>query len=138
MARRGGLRRQDTARLDDRAGLKTPDTVQFKSLDGVIKDGKAKHRDHLYFAFMSWQRSVRDSRYKLIEYCVEDERHTQLFDLVDDPDELKNLAEDTKHQETLKGLRELLKKDRVRMNDGNTPYEFSNGLGTYFWSRYKN
>ena len=34
-------------------------------------------------------------------------------------------------------FRELLTAERVRMNDGNTPYEFANEQGRYFWSRYE-
>ena len=118
-------------------GLKTPDTVQYKSLKPLIHDAKAKHRDHLYFAFMEWQRAVRDSRYKLIEYCVNGDRHTQLFDLENDPAETKNLAADGKHGQVLAGLRKLLQSERVRLNDGNTPYKFSNAQGESFWKTYE-
>lgn len=123
--------------LCERAGLKTPETVQYQTLNPAIQDAKAKHRDHLYFAFMSWQRSVRDDRYKLIEYCVEGARHTQLFDLQDDPHETKNLADEETHQATLKRMRELLQAERVRLNDGNTPYELTNQQGVDFWTTYE-
>jgi arylsulfatase A-like enzyme len=122
--------------LCDLAGLTTPKTVQYKSLADAIDDPGADHRDHLYFAFMSWQRAVRDQRYKLIEYCVKGQRHTQLFDLVDDPNELKNLAGDPKHAEVLARLRKLLEAERVRLNDGNTPYPNSDKQGKDFWQTY--
>lgn len=122
--------------LCERAGLKTPDTVQFQSLNAVINDAAAKSRDHLYYAFMSWQRSVRDAQYKLIEYCVGQERHTQLFDLQNDPQETRNLAADGAHADTLARLRKLLQEDRVRLSDGNTPFAFSDKLGRDFWSAY--
>jgi arylsulfatase A-like enzyme len=123
--------------LCERAGIKTPETVQFKSLNDVIYNAEAEHRDNLYFAFMSWQRSVRDERYKLIEYCVDNSRHTQLFDLVDDPMEIKNLADDLKYAEKLKELRALLKKEAVKLNDGNVPFEFADKQGKDFWNMYK-
>jgi arylsulfatase A-like enzyme len=123
--------------LCDLAGLKTPETVQYQSLDKVILEAKAKHRDHLYFAFMSWQRSVRDQQYKLIEYCVGDERHTQLFDLAEDPEETKNLADEEAHQATVSRLRTLLKQERVRLNDGNTPYALTNQQGVDFWTAFE-
>ena len=107
------------------AGLKVPATVEFKSLLPVIHDKSARHRDHLYFAFMSWQRSIRDGRYKLIEYRVNGARHTQLFDLHEDPHEMTNLAGDDAHRQTLASLRALLKEERVRLNDGNSPYPFT-------------
>lgn len=123
--------------LCELAGLKTPETVQFQSLNPVIRDAKHSYREHLYFAFMSWQRAVRNERYKLIEYCVEENRHTQLFDLKNDPHELKNLADDPTYQDQVKALRELLQSERVRLNDGNTPYKSSDQQGKYFWSRYQ-
>jgi arylsulfatase A-like enzyme len=123
--------------LCDLAGLKTPETVQYQSLDKVILEAKAKHRDHLYFAFMSWQRSVRDQQYKLIEYCVGYDRHTQLFDLAEDPEETKNLADEKAHQTTVSRLRTLLKQERVRLNDGNTPYALTNQQGVDFWITFE-
>ncbi len=119
--------------LCDIAGLKVPETVEFKSLQPVITDASAKHRDHLYFAFMSWQRSVRDQHHKLIEYRVNGESHTQLFDLDQDPGEMNNLAADTVHRQTLDALRTLLKQERLRLNDGNSPFPFSDKQGKDFW-----
>ncbi|MDT8392001.1 MAG: sulfatase-like hydrolase/transferase [Lentisphaeria bacterium] len=122
--------------LCELASLPVPGTVQSKSLKPVLSDAKAPHRDHLYFAYMNWQRAVRDERYKLIEYCVEDERQTQFFDLADDPHELRNLAQDPNHAPALQALRALLKQERVRLNDGNTPYAFADEQGKYFWARF--
>lgn len=122
--------------LCELAGLKTPDTVQYESLNTILDDADAPHRDHLYFAFMSWQRAVRDARYKLIEYCVKSKRHTQLFDLIEDPHEMNNLAGDAAHQETLERLRTLLKQDRVDLNDGNTPFTLTDQQGKNFWALY--
>jgi len=123
--------------LCERAGLKTPETVQFKSLNEVINKAEAKHRDHLYFAFMSWQRSVRDKQYKLIEYCVDHERHTQLFDLVNDPMEINNLAKNPEYAAKLKTLRALLKQEAVKLNDGNVSFEFTDKQGKDFWKMYE-
>ncbi|MBW2704532.1 MAG: DUF4976 domain-containing protein, partial [Deltaproteobacteria bacterium] len=118
-------------------GLPVPQTVQYKSLKPTLQNPQARHRDHLYFAYMKWQRAVRDQRYKLIEYCVENERHSQLFDLEKDPNELTNLAGDPKYSAQLQALRKRLQAERVLLNDGNTPYPFTNEQGTYFWSRYE-
>ena len=122
--------------LCDLAGVKTPDTVQFRSLLPVMRDGSQPFRDHLVFAFMSWQRAVRDGRYKLIEYCVGDERHTQLFDLERDPSESNNLAADAGHADILGRLRKTLRAESVLLNDGNTPYPFSEKMGKEFWTTY--
>ena len=119
------------------AGLKIPDTVEFKSLKPVIADVSARHRDHLYFAFMSWQRSVRDGKHKLIEYRVNGVSHTQLFDLNEDPHEMRNLADDDARRETLAALRALLKQERLRLNDGNSPFPFPDKQGRDFWGADK-
>jgi arylsulfatase A-like enzyme len=123
--------------LCELAGLKTPGTVEFKSLGPVLGDAGAKHRGRLYFAFMSWQRAVRNARYKLIEYCVGNSRYTQLFDLVDDPEETRNLAGDAGYSGTLEALRTLLKEERIRLNDGNTPFPFTDQQGKDFWAVYE-
>lgn len=122
--------------LCDLAALPVPETVEFVSLKPAIHDSAAAHRDHLYSAFMSWQRSMRDTRHKLIEYAVDGTRHTQLFDIENDPDELHNLADSPDHQADLTKLRALLETERVHLNDGNTPYKFTNQQGLDFWETY--
>ena len=123
--------------LCELAGLQTPETVEFKSLQPTFKEVTASHRDDLYFAFMDWQRAVRDTRYKLIEYCVKNKRHTQLFDLQKDPYELNNLAASSEHAKTLTRLRAQLKRDSKRYNDGNVPFPFTNAQGKAFWQIYE-
>jgi len=123
--------------LCDMAGLQIPSTVEFASLKPILANAGEKHRHHLYFAFMSWQRGIRDDRHKLIEYCVGSERHTQLFDLRHDPQETHNLADDPAQRQTLQSLRALLEKERSRLNDGNSPSPFSDKQGKEFWNNYK-
>lgn len=122
--------------LCDLAEIKTPNTVEFKSLVPVLKNAQAKHREHLYFAFMSWQRSIYDGQHKLIEYCVDGTRTTQLFDLRKDPHEIENLANQADHAETLGRLRKLLEAERKNLNDGNSPYPFTDKQGKDFWQIY--
>lgn len=123
--------------LCELAGIEIPETVQYQSLKPVIDDAAAGGRSHLYFAFMEWQRAIRDDRYKLIAYCVAGERTTQLFDLHADPAETHNLASRAEHAKTLARLRGELESERVLHNDGNTPYEFSNAQGRRFWAAYR-
>ena len=123
--------------LCERASLPVPKEVQFKGFNSVLQNPEAEHREHLYFAFMSWQRAIQKGQLKLIEYCVNGKRTTQLFDLSDDPHETKNLASDPMYSNHLKALRSLLQKERVKLNDGNSPYDFTDKQGKDFWSLYE-
>jgi arylsulfatase A-like enzyme len=65
---------------------------------------------------MDEMRAVRDKRYKLIRYPQID--HTQLFDLMEDPDELNNLVEDPDQAENVERLSNLLRQWQEQVGDG--------------------
>jgi arylsulfatase A-like enzyme len=67
-------------------------------------------RDEMLYAYRDIQRAVRTRDYKLIEYDVKGAKTTQLFDMQNDPWELKNLASDPQHAETVKKYAEMLAK----------------------------
>ncbi len=116
--------------LCDLLGLPAPDTVEGRSLVPAMRDPSEKVRDAFYYAYAGLMRSVRDRRYKLIEYVVEGERHTQLFDLRDDPLELRNLADDPAHAAKLAELRRELLRYRDAWDDRETKW------GQTFWKGY--
>jgi arylsulfatase A-like enzyme len=60
-------------------------------------------------AFTDTHRCIRNQRYKLIEYNIEGQRSTQLFDLQHDPWETQNLAEDPSMNRIIESLRTELK-----------------------------
>jgi len=91
--------------LCELAELPIPDSVEGRSLVPALRDSSERIRTSLYGAYTDIHRSVRDGHYKLIEYVVEGERHTQLFDLVEDPNETRNLADHDAHAATLARLR---------------------------------
>lgn len=86
----------------------TPDVVEGKSLGPIVRGEKADLRPYLFAAYRDRQRMVRDQRWKLIEYMVSNEHHTQLFDLSKDRDELNNLADQEDNDEVLARLRAQL------------------------------
>jgi arylsulfatase A-like enzyme len=60
---------------------------------------------------------VRDERWKLYEFHVDGQRHTLLFDLKNDPEELKNLADDPSHAEIRVKLEQQLAAERAAFGD---------------------
>jgi arylsulfatase A-like enzyme len=81
----------------DLAGVPTPGVAEGGSLLPVVRGERPRIRDRLFGAYRDCQRMVRDERWKLIRYNAAGERHAQLFDLRDDPDELHNLADDPRY-----------------------------------------
>lgn len=108
--------------LCELAGISVPASVDGRSLASVLANRTAALRDHMYFAYRNCQRAVRQGRYKLIEYAAGGVTHTQLFDVVADPHELRNLSGEAKHSELLKNLRRLLETHRTE--DGEAGAEF--------------
>ena len=113
--------------LCELAVVPAPETVEGRSLVPVMENPDHRVRDTLLFAYRGFQRSVQDARYKLIEYVVNGERATQLFDLVDDPWETNNLADDPACAEHVARLRKALARWRDELDDTQP------GQGEAFW-----
>jgi len=101
----------------DLAETKTPQVTEGGSLLLIIRGEKPRHRDVLFGAYRECQRMVRDDRWKLISYNASGVRNTQLFDLSQDPDELRNLAEDPSHADQRQRLEKLLDQQRAYFGD---------------------
>jgi arylsulfatase A-like enzyme len=102
--------------LCDLVNTPIPDSVKTTSLLPMLNRGKRIHST-LFFAYKDIHRGIRDDRYKLIEYSVEGNRTTQLFDLKTDPAELKNLARDSRYSQQLQRLRKKLRAWRDKLSD---------------------
>ena len=103
--------------LCDLIGIPIPDTVEGKSLVPALGNPADHVRDIILCAYRGLQRSARDRRYKLIEYVVDGQRTTQLFDLESDPWELTNLAGDPGHSGQIARLRRELTRWRTDLDD---------------------
>jgi len=89
--------------LLDLCGIPIPETVEGHSL------ATDRSRDHLYcehYENDSAMRMIRAGAYKLIWYPVGN--RFQLFDLADDPHEMRDLAGDPTHADARKHLTDLL------------------------------
>ncbi|MCB0157928.1 MAG: sulfatase-like hydrolase/transferase, partial [Caldilineaceae bacterium] len=115
--------------LCDLLGVDTPASVDGMSLVPVLR-GTGSGRDQLVFAYRDVQRAIQDDRFKLIEYCVDGVRTTQLFDLARDPWELENLADDPTHAARVDALRTELRRQ------WQTVYGDDQAQGRAFWANY--
>ncbi|HJM62217.1 MAG: choline-sulfatase [Roseibacillus sp.] len=73
----------------DWAGAKTPDYVQFRSIQPHL-DGKGKKRDYVYGAYLGVQRSITEGGYKLI-YYPRAGNTLRLYKVSEDPHEVNDL-----------------------------------------------
>ena len=105
------------------AGIPKPDSVGGESLVPVIRNQTKKGREALYFSYKHYQRALRTKRWKLILYNVRGKKHTQLFDMENDPWEMNNLAEDPSQADRIRQMTEMLKSmmadagDPVRLDE---------------------
>jgi arylsulfatase A-like enzyme len=96
-------------------GVKPPPGVDGKSLVPVMAGRQAKVRDAIFCAYRSFQRSVRTDEWKLIRYPHIN--HVQLFNLKNDPDELKDLSRDPKYADKVKEMTKLLEEQQKEWGD---------------------
>lgn len=87
-------------------GVATPVSVTGRSLPGLGLS--ATPRQELFLAYSSVQRALVSDDWKYIVYNVEGTHREQLFDLVNDPQELHDLAGDPKQRTHIQQMRTAL------------------------------
>jgi arylsulfatase A-like enzyme len=97
------------------AGGKTPASLDGKSLAPVMQGKQKTVRDTIFLAYRDVQRAVRKDDWKLIRYPKVN--YTQLFNLRDDPDELKNLAMDPAQTKKVREMMDLLAQQQKLFSD---------------------
>jgi arylsulfatase A-like enzyme len=90
----------------DLAGIAVPEGVDGRSLKPVLTGEREQIYDAVYAHFRDSQRMVRTAEWKYVAYPQAGQ--DQLFHVAEDPDELRNLAEEAKHAEVVRELRERL------------------------------
>ena len=103
--------------LADLAGVDRPTGIDGVTVAPTITDGEPGPRDEVLTAYADRQRAIRTDRYKLIEYFLEGDRRTQLFDLETDPGETVNLADDPNYAGERDQMAEALAESRQRVDD---------------------
>lgn len=96
-------------------GLQPPPRVEGKNLKPIWDNQADSVRDSVFLSFSKIQRSVRDEQWKLIRYP--EINHTQLFDLKNDPYELKNLASNAAQAERVEKMLRRLKQWQQQVGD---------------------
>ncbi len=119
--------------LCELAGIDIPESVEGESFRKVFADPDQQCREQLYLVYKDCQRGVKDKQFKLVEYVVNGQNTmTQLFDFVNDPSELKNLAFDPAYRGKVEELRGSLMKFKEDWNDP------AHTRGKIYWDGFPN
>lgn len=100
--------------------LELMELPKMEGVDGVsfesVFDLPTKiHRDRIFTAYMDHHRAIRVGNFKLIRYPYIDK--TVLYDLAQDPLELKDISKEPKHQAMVKSMMQILQKEQERFGD---------------------
>jgi arylsulfatase A-like enzyme len=99
----------------DLVGGPMPSGIDGRSFKPVITGRQKAVRDELFFAYCGVQRAWRDERWKLIRYPQVNV--TQLFNLQNDPEEMKDLAGDPAQAGRIEQILAKLKSAQRQMDD---------------------
>jgi len=111
-----------TPTICDWVGVDSPPQVRGRSLRPVVTGRNTTWREFCVTEVLGNRgRMVRTDRFKYVTYADDDTE--QLFDMVEDPGELSNLADDASHAEVLRDHRAMLADWESRLDvPPDTPY----------------
>ena len=101
--------------LAELAGVPPLADGEGRSLVPAIRGAQLGVRDSVFTAYRSFQRAIRDDRWKLIRYPQVDV--TQLFDLQTDPHETNNLAGQPQFAAQMIAMTKLLAQEQRALGD---------------------
>jgi arylsulfatase A-like enzyme len=114
--------------LCEMTGIRAPATVEGLSMKAAIENAGAPVRDELFLAYKDKIRGYKTRRYKLLSYKYRKHKTVQLFDLLEDPGETRNLA--GRHE--LAGVQEeLTRKTRAAAEAWG---DVEHDMGVKFWN----
>ncbi len=102
--------------LCELVGLDIPSSVEGISFKPMLNGDTDKTRDDLYFTYTSLARSVKNHQYKLIEYRKA-RNNTQLFDIINDPNEKQNLYNDPQFSDVVVQLKKRMLEYKASWED---------------------
>ncbi len=98
------------------AGGEPVQSIEFASLlPMILEKGKSSSYDAIYGCYMNLQRMVRTEKYKLIVYPKVPV--LRLYDMVNDPNEMDDLAKDPAFKDVLTEMKKLLMQKQIEMDD---------------------
>ena len=98
-----------------RCGVDAPEGIDGRDLSPQWSAEDAERRDGLLLRYAQGQRAWVEERYKLIRYPRA--RYTQLFDLLEDPHEIQNLAGELEHHERVRLMAERMQAAQALYGD---------------------
>jgi len=101
--------------LCELAGVEIPASVEGRSFASALRDPGKPFREYAFSYFTDTQRMIRGDRWKLMYYSKI--QKYQLFDLLQDPAEVKDLSSDPAHAAKLQSLRRELEAWQDRVGD---------------------
>lgn len=116
--------------LCELTNVTAPPSVEGRSMRSCLDAPTSTIRDSLYLAYTGTIRGVRKDNYKLIKYAVHGTRAIQMFDLANDPSELRNLAGSTDAKDIQAQLESELERLRDEWDDTAHP------MGETFWKAW--
>ena len=110
------------------AGVPVPLGLHGRSMLPLLLGAKVPWRDAFLYEYFEYpaghcakkHRGVRTSRWKLIHFFEQPEEW-ELYDLVNDPLETKNLASDSTHRRTMETLKARMAELREELGDSDPP-----------------
>ncbi|MDR3268337.1 MAG: sulfatase-like hydrolase/transferase [Tannerella sp.] len=103
--------------LCDLTGLRTPTTIDGRSLKKALDEKQPDGREHIFLSYINIQRAIKKDHYKLIRYNVHGKERVQLFDLEKDPLEQDNLADAPAYADKVAELTLLLSREMRDQGD---------------------
>ncbi|HYP15018.1 MAG TPA: sulfatase-like hydrolase/transferase [Bryobacteraceae bacterium] len=97
------------------AGIPQATGIDGRSFASCLRRTSDSAREALFFGYRACQRAVRDCRYKLTVYP--EVHRMQLFDLVDDPDEMRDLSKQPQQAERIQAMLGNLRKLQEEYGD---------------------
>ncbi len=114
----------------DFAGIDTPDYIESSSIMPLVRGEKEQIHDTIYGSYKHYQRMLTDNNYKLIYYPLL--KKTQLFNVANDPYELKDLSQDPTFAERISSMHVALDDWKRRVGDPLTNDDPSGSYMHYF------